>query len=65
MKHGWTGEEVSDEEVSLSGFNLLRKDRDRHGGGIAVFISEHLQFTPLNFSTDMQIVQISKLFGLS
>ncbi len=30
---------VSDNEVRLDGFNVLRKDRNRGGGGVAVFIN--------------------------
>ena len=45
----WLDESFSDEEVRLPGFNLLRKDRDCHSGGLAVYIVEHLSFKRLDY----------------
>ena len=36
---------ISDDEISIDGFTIVRKDRTRHGGGVAVYISNHLTFT--------------------
>ena len=45
----WLDESFSDEEIWLPGFNLLRKDRlNCHGGGLAVYIAEHLSFNRLD-----------------
>ena len=32
-------------EVALSGYNLIRRDRDRHGGGVAMFIRNDITFS--------------------
>ena len=37
-------EKIKDERVSIVGFNLLRRDRNRHGGGVAIFLRETLNF---------------------
>jgi hypothetical protein len=31
-------ESVSDDEISVCGFHLIRKDRNRHGGGVLMYI---------------------------
>jgi hypothetical protein len=32
-----------DSQISINGYNLFRKDRDRRGGGVAFFIANHIQ----------------------
>ena len=39
----WLSSDISDSEVSISGYNLYRADRDRHGGGILMYIDSRLQ----------------------
>ena len=36
ITESWMYHEISDEEISIPGFQLLRKDRNRHGGGVAI-----------------------------
>ncbi len=43
----WLSDVVSDTQVSIGGYSLFRKDRNRNGGGIALYVSEKL------FSTNM------------
>ena len=42
MKLSWT-KKIKDERVSILGYNL-RRDRNRHGGGVAIFLRETLNF---------------------
>ena len=35
---------VSDSELFIQGFTLIRKDRDRNGGGVCLFIKESISF---------------------
>ena len=37
-------------QVSVSGFHLNRRDRGRHGGGLVVYVAEHLSHNRLNDS---------------
>jgi hypothetical protein len=41
-------ESVSDDEISVSGFHLIRKDRNRHGGGVLMYIRETIPFSERN-----------------
>lgn len=38
------GSSVSDQEVNISGYNILRNDRNRNGGGVACYIRDDLCF---------------------
>ena len=40
---------VSDTEIFIPGFNIFRKDRNRHGGGIVVFVKDKLICTVIPF----------------
>ena len=37
-------------EISIPGFQLFRKDRNRHSGGVLIYISDALQCKRLNVS---------------
>ena len=39
----WLDNEISDSEVSIGNYDLVRLDRNRHGGGVAIYI--HVDFT--------------------
>lgn len=43
----WLDHTVSNTEIHLDGYSVIRKDRNRHGGGICMFIRDDLAFTPL------------------
>ena len=34
---------ISDKEISIPGFQLFRRDRNRHGGGVLMYVSDALQ----------------------
>ena len=38
----WLSCEISDNEIFLQGYQVLRLDRNRHGGGILMFVHESL-----------------------
>ena len=43
ITEAWTRDGVSNAEISLKGYNVIRKDRkDRIGGGCLLFTKEHL-----------------------
>ena len=39
---------ITDGEISISGFNLIRKDRSRAGGGVVLYIRESLPYIDRN-----------------
>ena len=44
LSETWLDDSICDTEVSLPGYSLLRRDRNRHGGGVAIFISASIKF---------------------
>ena len=41
-------EDVSNEWISINNYNLARKDRDRHGGGVLIYYKECLTINPVH-----------------
>ena len=39
---------ILDSEINIPGYNIIRKDRNTHGGGVVIYIREHLCFTNRN-----------------
>lgn len=39
---------ISNAEIKIEGYNLLRKDRNRHGGGVACFIKSNICFNKIH-----------------
>ena len=37
MNETWLDENISDEELRLTDYNIIRRDRDCLGGGVAVY----------------------------
>ena len=48
MNETWLDENISDDELHLSGYNIIRRDRDSFEGGVAVYIDEHLQLNHIH-----------------
>ena len=40
----WLDNSVSDSEVAIEGYSIVRKDRNRHGGGVCVYVRDNLTF---------------------
>ena len=36
---------ICDEQISLPGFNCLRRDRDKFGGGVCIFVRDSLMYS--------------------
>ena len=48
LNETWLDENITDEELHLPDYNIIRRDRDCFGGGVAVYIAVHLQFNLIN-----------------
>ena len=50
---------IFDSEIEIDGCNLLRFDRNRHGGGVACYVKNDLSFTKINdFPCDIETIFI-------
>ena len=43
----WLDDTITDHEVNIMDYHLLRKDRNRHGGGVAIYSKPSLDVVPL------------------
>jgi hypothetical protein len=39
---------ISDQEISICGYNIIRKDRNRNGGGVLMYVHESVTFIERN-----------------
>ena len=44
----WLDNTVFDSEIQIAGYDILRKDRSRHGGGVCIYIRSDLAFNQLD-----------------
>ncbi len=44
----WLDASISNHDVSIEDYEIIRRDRNRNGGGIAVFIRSNIGFQPLD-----------------
>ena len=60
ITESWLCKEILDQELSISGFQLYRCDRNRHGGGVLLYVSDALQCKRLNVSNceDLELLSI-------
>lgn len=54
----WLSEEIPDEDVALDGFVLSRKDRNKHGGGIACYVDKDIPFSAVE-TQDIPLLPVS------
>ena len=46
----------TDGEISIPGYNIVRKDRNRYGGGVALYVRENLSFTIRNGLVRLEMI---------
>ena len=49
---------ITDQELSLDGFTILRKDRNRNGGGVALYIHNSLAYTKLDYGSEIETLWV-------
>ena len=53
------GNQICSEEVHIDGFSVTRHDRNRHGGGVAIYVNNELDST---FRKDLEIESVESTF---
>ena len=48
LSETWLDDSISDTELALENYNLFRKERNRHGGGVAVYVRSPLTVSSLD-----------------
>lgn len=52
MTETWLDDSITDNMIAMNGFNLLRNNRNRHGGGICVYFKNDLKCRVLRNSNN-------------
>ncbi len=52
-------QEMCDTELSIPGYLLYRRDRNRHGGGVLMYIKKHIQVRTLPQCPDLELFVLS------
>ena len=56
----WLSPDISDDEISINGYQILRLDRNRNGGGVLMFIHTSLICKHLSINSDgLELLSIS------
>lgn len=50
----WLDSSITDDEIKVNRYNLIRKDRNRKGGGICVFIHEDINLNVIDMSVGVR-----------
>ena len=37
---------ILDNDIHIEGFDMIRKDRTRHGGGVVIYITNNIHYIP-------------------
>ena len=56
----WLDGSIGDGEIQVEGYSILRKDRDRHGGGVLLYIKDTVAF---NLRTDLESEQMESVWA--
>ena len=60
----WLSLDILDSEVGIPGYSLVRKDRNCHIGGVAIYISTSIPYSPLQLQhPDLELVIAECYFG--
>ena len=43
INESWLDSSFSDKNVEIDGYDIYRKDRNRHGGGVCIYVKSHLE----------------------
>ena len=61
----WLSAHILNYELNIPGYCLLRRDRNRHGGGVLVYVSSSLPFNTLHHSQDLELLLLECNVGQS
>ena len=62
----WMENEISDAEIAINGYDVIRADRNRHGGGVLIYINKtfiHRVIFRGDHELELLIVSVSNCFG--
>lgn len=58
VTESWLNHEITDNELSIPGYHLVRLDRSRNGGGVVFYVSANLNFSVLPKCDGLELLSI-------
>ena len=57
----WLCPDISDNEICIPGYYLFRQDRNRHGGGIVLYVRDHLTAVvlPSHYTNNLEFLPVA------
>ena len=55
----WLDDSISNDEICINNYNLIRRDRSRHGGGIAMYVRDNIPFSTILSHPSIEFLLIS------
>ena len=56
----WLSSEIDDSEINIQGYNIVRLDRTRHGGGLVIYVHNMFSYSVLfKGSPDFELLTLS------
>lgn len=59
----WLCPDIMDKELSIDNYYLVRLDRDRHGGGIAMYVKNHLSFSVIKLVPELEFCAVNLFYS--
>ncbi len=53
---------ISDDEVHIDGYKIIRKGRNRHGGGVAIYIRDAILYDTTDIMDDFCDIEVLPIF---
>ena len=63
ITESWLCQEICNTEILIPGYLLYRRDRDRHGGGVLMYVRESIQVKILPQCPDLELLTLSLYKG--
>ncbi|KAJ8960543.1 hypothetical protein NQ318_013831 [Aromia moschata] len=58
LSETWLDDKIDNNQIAIDGYNLIRRDRDGRGGGVAFYIDKSIKFKLINTVHDESLEQI-------
>ena len=49
---------VADNEISIDGYSIVKKDRNRHGGGVLLYVKDGIDYSEINELASEQVESV-------
>ncbi len=57
----WIDSSVTNNEIKVDNYNVIRKDRNRQGGGVCIFIRSDINFNVLDINVELELLFLDLL----